>query len=216
LKNTNLGGNKMSFFEAGISYFQKGGYVMYPLLLCSIMAMVIAIERFIYYRGADSGEEFADELMQLLDGKKWDDAYNLALNTKGEAAKVAAAAMDRGMEKPERIETFAGNQAERALDRMEQYLPYLGVIIMLSPTLGLLGTITGMMSSFNALDMRVSNPMAVTAGIAEALITTVFGLCISVVAICIHTYFGQKLKRMTVDIEESTNAIIDATGERWR
>jgi len=58
--------------------------------------------------------------------------------------------------------------------------------------------------------------MAVTAGIAEALITTVFGLCISVVAICIHTYFGQKLKRMTVDIEESTNAIIDATGERWR
>ncbi len=206
----------MGFIEASISYFQKGGVVMYPLLLCSLAAIMIGIERFIYYHNADSGEEFAENLMQLLDEKKWDDAYVLTVNSKGEAAKVAKAAMDRGMEKPERIETFASNYAERALDRLEQYLPYLGVIIMLSPILGLLGTITGMISSFNALDLRASNPLAVTAGIGEALITTVFGLCISVVAICIHTYFGQKLKRMTIDIEESTNAIIDATGERWR
>lgn len=68
---------------------------------------------------------------------------------------------------------------------MEQNLDYLSVVIGLAPMLGLLGTITGMISSFNALNERAQNPMAVTAGIGEALITTVFGLCIAIMG---HVY----------------------------
>ena len=67
-----------------------------------------------------------------------------------------------------------------------------------------------MISSFNALDVRGDNPMAVTAGIGEALITTVFGLCISIIAICLHTYFTKRLTRMTLDIEEIGNTLLEA------
>jgi biopolymer transport protein ExbB len=204
----------MDFFTQALSYFQKGGVVMYPLLLCSVAAVMIAVERYIYYRTADSGSAFAEEFCDLLDRGEWDEAYSLAIKTKGEAAAFAVLTMDKGGEKLERIDAFAGSKAERALDRLEEYLNYLGVIIMLAPVLGLLGTITGMISSFNSIDLRVENPIAITAGVGEALITTVFGLCISTIAICIHTYFGQRLKKATVDLEEIANTLVEVICKR--
>jgi len=204
----------MNFFAQALTYFQKGGIVMYPLLLCSIAALMIAVERFIYYRTEDSGSAFTEKFCGLLDKDEWDNAYELAKNTKGEAAAFAVLTMEKGLAKSERIDAFAGNKAERAVDRLEEYLNYLGVIIMLAPVLGLLGTITGMISSFNSIDLRVENPIAITTGVAEALITTVFGLCISTVAVCIHTYFGKRLKQATVDLEEIANTLVEALSRR--
>lgn len=204
----------MNFFAQALDYFQKGGVVMYPLLMCSVAALTIAVERFIYYRSEDSGSVFAEEFCELLDNNEWDKAYELAKNSKGEAAAFAVLTMDKSLEKSERIDTYAGSKAERAIDRLEEYLNYLGVIIMLAPVLGLLGTITGMISSFNSIDLRVENPIAITSGVAEALITTVFGLCISTVAICIHTYFGQRLKKATINLEEIANTLVEAISKR--
>ena len=93
-----------------------------------------------------------------------------------------------------RLESIVYSKADRAIDGMEQNLDYLSVVIGLAPMLGLLGTITGMISSFNALNERAQNPMAVTAGIGEALITTVFGLCIAImgyVHLCVFVKQGQ-------------------------
>lgn len=204
----------MNFFAQALDYFQKGGVVMYPLLMCSVAALTIAVERFIYYRSEDSGSVFAEEFCELLDNNEWDQAYELAKNSKGEAAAFAVLTMDKSLEKSERIDTYAGSKAERAIDRLEEYLNYLGVIIMLAPVLGLLGTITGMISSFNSIDLRIENPIAITSGVAEALITTVFGLCISTVAICIHTYFGQRLKKATINLEEIANTLVEAISKR--
>lgn len=187
---------------------------MYPLLLCSIATFMIAIERYIYYRTADSGSEFAEKFCYLLDSDRWNEAHDLAAATRGEAASFAIATMQRGENRAEQIDSFVGSKAERVLDRLEEYLDYLGVIIMLSPILGLFGTITGMMAAFNSLDLRMENPFAVTAGVAEALITTIFGLAISVAAICVHTYFGRRLKRATVDVEEIANNLVEAFGRR--
>ena len=92
------------------------------------------------------------------------------------------------------MESIVYSKADRAIDGMEQNLDYLSVVIGLAPMLGLLGTITGMISSFNALNERAQNPMAVTAGIGEALITTVFGLCIAIMGMCIHAYLSSKVK----------------------
>ena len=74
---------------------------------------------------------------------------------------------------------------------------------------GLLGTITGMISSFNALNERTQNPMAVTAGIGEALITTVFGLCIAIMGMCIHAYLMSKIKTETLNINEVADTLVD-------
>lgn len=192
-----------------VDYFIKGGVVMWPLLLCSIISVAIAIERFIFFNKADSGEEFRKKFCQYIEEDDWLNAKRLADSTKGEAAKLATIVMARH-DRFERLESFVETRAERAINRFEDYLSYLGVITSLAPILGLLGTITGMMSSFNALNIRAESPLAVTAGVAEALITTVFGLVISILTICFHTYFMRRLDRVTLDIEEMGSTLLEA------
>jgi biopolymer transport protein ExbB len=199
----------MDSINTVISYFFKGGFAMYPLLLSSLIMFAIGIERFIYYKKEDSGEGFTDQFCKYIEEDDWTNAKRLADATKGETAKLATIVMARH-DRFERLEVFVASRAERALNKFEHYLGYLDVIVRLAPILGLLGTITGMISSFNALNMRNENPMAVTAGIGEALITTVFGLCISIVAICFYSYFEQRLKRISLELEEISNTLLEA------
>lgn len=200
----------MSLFTGVIDYFVKGGPVMYPLLLCSIVLVMLGVERYLFYRKADSGSAFVNRFTDLLENGRLEVARDYAAQSHGMAARMAGEVMEKGAHMPEKIEFFIAAKAERAVDKFEEYISYIAVIVTLSPVLGLLGTITGMIASFSALDQRAENPMAVTAGIGEALITTVFGLCISIVAVCIHTYFAQKLKIATLNIEETGNALLQA------
>lgn len=199
----------MSVFAAAIDYFVKGGPVMWPLLFCSLATVGIGVERFLYYKQADSGKEFTKKFCGYIEEDDWLNAKRLADATKGEVAKLATIVMARHGNF-ERLEGFIAARAERAIDKFEKNLGYLGVMVSLSPVLGLLGTITGMISSFNALNERSTNPMAVTSGIGESLITTVFGLCISIVAILFHAYFTRRMKGVTMDIEEMSNTLLEA------
>ncbi len=199
----------MNVFGTGLDYFVKGGPVMYPLLFCSIIVVAIGVERYLFYKKADSGQAFTDEFCDYIEKDDWSNAKKLADNTNGEIAKLATVVMARHGNF-ERLEDFVAARAERAIDKFETNLSYLGVIISLAPVLGLLGTITGMIASFNSLNMRADNPMAVTAGIGEALITTVFGLSIAIVAICFHAYFAKRLKEITLNIEVMGNTLLEA------
>ncbi|MFR4384087.1 MAG: MotA/TolQ/ExbB proton channel family protein [Phascolarctobacterium sp.] len=105
------------------------------------------------------------------------------------------------------MESIVYSKADRILDGLEKNLNYLGVVIGLAPMLGLLGTITGMISSFNALNERTQNPMAVTAGIGEALITTVFGLC--AIMMCIHAYLSGKIKTESLNLDEIASTLVN-------
>lgn len=192
-----------------LDYFIKGGPVMWPLLFCSIATFVIGVERFLYYRQADSGNDFTKKFCDYIENDDWSSARSLAEGTKGETARLAAVVMARHGNF-ERLEGFIAARAERAIDKFEKNLGYLGVLISLAPVLGLLGTITGMIASFNALNERTTNPMAVTSGIGEALLTTVFGLGISIFAILFHAYFSRRMKGITMDIEEMSNTLLDA------
>ena len=203
----------MSLFGAAIDYFVKGGPVMWPLLLCSIATIGIGVERFLYYKQADSGKAFTKQFCNYIENDDWINAKELADGTKGEVAKLATIVMARHGNF-ERLEGFIAARAERAIDKFEKNLGYLGVLVALSPILGLLGTITGMIASFNALDVRMDNPMAVTAGIGEALITTVFGLSIAIMGICSHAYFSKRLHQVELTLEEIANALLEFTYTR--
>ena len=128
---------------------------------------------------------------------------------KGEAAAMAKEILDIKGDLGQRLETIVYTKADRIIDSLEKNINYLSVVIGLSPMLGLLGTITGMISSFNALNERTQNPMAVTAGIGEALITTVFGLCIAIMGMCIHAYLTSKIKTETLNINEVADTLVD-------
>lgn len=198
----------MSIFTDALTYFQRGGLVMWPLLLCSLAAVILAVERYIFYSQADSGSRFSLAFCRLLAEDNWSGAEELAKSTKGETAKFAAGIMTNRRNLA-RSTAYVESQAERIISHFEDSLSYLSVIVTLSPILGLLGTITGMMSTFNNFNFRGDNPLAVTAGVAEALITTVFGLCIAVLAICFHTYFMHRLAKITMDIEDISRALLE-------
>ena len=198
----------MEFFAKGLDYFVKGGPVMYPLLLCSFAAIAISVERYLFFNKADSGRAFTEQFCEYVEQDNWIDAKRLADSTQGEIAKLATIVMARHG-RFERLENFVSVRAERAIDKFENRLNYLNVIVTLAPVLGLLGTVTGMIGSFNNFSQRLDNPLAVTAGIGEALITTVFGLCISIVAICMYAYFSRRLKAITLNIEDVGNTLLE-------
>lgn len=199
----------MSIFTGAIDYFLKGGPCMWPLLLCSFGAIAIGVERYLFYRNALSGNEFASNFCRLLNDFNLVGARQLADENKGEAAKMAADVMDIEDDLGGRLDTIVYTKADRIIDSLEKNINYLNVVIGLSPMLGLLGTITGMISSFNALNERTQNPMAVTSGIGEALITTVFGLCIAIMGMCIHAYLTSKIKTETLNINEVADTLVD-------
>ncbi len=199
----------MGIFSAGAQYFVNGGPVMYPLLFCSLAAVAISVERWLFFRAGDSGWEFTQKFCDAIERDDWETAKRLADSTQGEVAKLATVVMSRHGNF-ERLESFVSVRAERAMDKFEKNLNYLNVLVTLSPVLGLLGTVTGMIGSFNNFNQRMEDPLAVTAGIGEALITTVFGLCISIVAICMYAYFMRRLKGISLNIEEVGNTLLEA------
>ncbi len=199
----------MSIFTGAIDYFFKGGPCMWPLLLCSFAAIAIGVERYLFYKNALSGNAFASNFCRLLNDFNLVGARQLADENKGEAAKMAADVMDIEDDLGGRLDTIVYTKADRIIDSLEKNINYLNVVIGLSPMLGLLGTITGMISSFNALNERTQNPMAVTSGIGEALITTVFGLCIAIMGMCIHAYLTSKIKTETLNINEVADTLVD-------
>ena len=211
----------MSIFTGAVDYFVKGGPCMWPLLMCSFAAIAIGVERYLFYKKAISGEKFASSFCRMMNDFNLVGASELAEQSKGksgevpeairkgEAAAMAKEILDIKGDLGQRLETIVYTKADRIIDSLEKNINYLSVVIGLSPMLGLLGTITGMISSFNALNERTQNPMAVTAGIGEALITTVFGLCIAIMGMCIHAYLTSKIKTETLNINEVADTLVD-------
>ena len=189
----------MGIFAGAIDYFQRGGACMWPLLLCSLAAIAIGVERYLYYKKALSSTDFVMEFCRLMNDFNIVGAREFAGMNKGDAAELATETLDINEDLGKRLESIVYSKADRAIDGMEQNLDYLSVVIGLAPMLGLLGTITGM----------AQNPMAVTAGIGEALITTVFGLCIAIMGMCIYAYLSSKVKTASLNIYEVANVLID-------
>lgn len=203
----------MSIFANAVDYFFRGGPCMWPLLGCSFLALIIGFERLAFYHNAFPSSEFVQKFRELMHDLKTKEALELAKTQKGDAAELARDMLeiedeDLGV----RYEAITYGKTDRYVDQWEKHLNYLEVVIGLSPMLGLLGTITGMISSFNALNDRMNNPLAVTAGIGEALITTVFGLCISILGMLILSYLNSKLKTGTLDINEIADVLVNIYG----
>ena len=199
----------MNIFAAAIDYFQRGGVCMWPLLLCSIVVCVVGIERYLYYRKTFSPVSFAPSFVKLLNEGNVEEAYNLASRTRGSAAEMAVEIMDSRDKLEKKLSSTAYAMVDHTTADWKKYLTGLNLAISLSPMLGLLGTITGMMASFNALNERLANPMAITAGIGEALITTVFGLCIAIFGMCVHAYLMGQVKGASRSMEEVAGAMAD-------
>ncbi len=198
-----------------MDWFQKGGPVMYLLLLCSVCVVAIFIERFIFYRKAGSRiRAFTDKLPGLAGDRAWGDVLQACEKDTNAAAFVAKEGISAAA---------AGGDAELALEmaygtaasELRSGLGYLSMIVTLSPLLGLLGTIAGMISSFNIFSLQAGQPLAITGGIGEALIATATGLCVAIFALVVHTYFAQKMDTILTEVDKVI-AIITAEFRKRR
>lgn len=197
-----------------IDYFHKGGLIMYPLLLCSIMVVAISVERYLYFRATDSSNSFAEAFCNLLRKDQWQQALELSQNTAGDNARILAESMQRFAAGRKNIQGFIESEAGMSIARMRFRLSYLGVIVTMAPLLGLLGTIFGMISSFSVFDLQAGQPTAITAGIGEALIATATGICVAVLALCAHSYFAHRLDTMVTNMEECASKLLEVAADR--
>ena len=196
-----------------IDVFKSGGPVMYALLLCSICTAVIMIERgMFYHRAGKNLGIFVDNLPDMLLNKSWNDAYADAAQEDNAAAFVAQEGIRAAAEGKD-LRLALDTAYSTAAAELRAHLNYLSMIVTLSPLLGLLGTIAGMISSFQIFNLQAGQPMAITGGIGEALIATAAGLCVAICALVVHTVFAQKMDDILTVIEKA-DAIISSEGRR--
>lgn len=198
-----------------IMYFHKGGLVMWPLLACSITVIAIAIERFIYYKSVDSGAVFASHYCAAVRNGDFAVATELARKGSGQCAQMLAdvAAIAGGKEEKS---AFLESRAGIFMATLRDKLDYLGIIVTMSPLLGLLGTIVGMIGAFSIFNVEAGAPMAITGGIGEALIATATGLCVAILSLCAHSYFAHRMDNMITDMEQCFSALLEAETRRAR
>lgn len=190
-------------------YFAKGGLVMWPLLFCSILVVTIAIERYTFYKESDSGSDFADAYCTLIAQNSNNEAMDLAAKTKGDCARIIYETMKLDGNNTRKF-NYMEAQAGLVIARLRNRVSYLGVIVTMSPLLGLLGTIVGMINSFSIFNLQSGQPMAITGGIGEALIATATGLCVAIIALAAHSYFAQRLDSVITSMEQCFSALLEA------
>ncbi|MDY3983258.1 MAG: MotA/TolQ/ExbB proton channel family protein [Veillonellaceae bacterium] len=193
--------------------FQKGGLVMWPLLICSIIAICILIERIRTYRAAKSNvETLKVEIKESLAKGQIDSLRKAAEKDGGVAGQLLYTALE-GKGSLEEQQALISGTAATIAGRLRAHLNYLDTIVTLAPLLGLLGTVTGMISAFSVMNITDGQPFAITGGVGEALIATATGLCVAILALIIHTYLAQQQDGLITDMEEVANTYISTLSE---
>jgi biopolymer transport protein ExbB len=181
-----------------VTTLAKGGPVMIPLAVCSILSLAVILERAVFWWRARVADG-AERALELASTGKWVDALECARRSRAPHARVLAA----GLEHRETDASLAMEAAARSeLARMRRALPVLDTIITLSPLLGLLGTVTGMIAAFGIMATSgINQPTAITGGVAEALIATAAGLAIAIGTLVPYNYFLSRAEQAVEEIE---------------
>jgi biopolymer transport protein ExbB len=190
-----------------INLFIKGGPIMYPLLVCSIIALTVIIERAIFWIGEDykRDQSLVNEVLSLAEQGRWETIRAKIGSSKDFIIRILVAGiLHREFSIAKAMETAASDE----LDRMRRYLPVLDTIITVSPLLGIFGTVIGIILSFEMLGSAgIEEPQAVTAGIAQALITTASGLGIAILSLFPFNYFNSRIEKAATTIEKYATSL---------
>jgi biopolymer transport protein ExbB len=181
----------------------KGGWMMIPLALCSIVSVTIIIDRFFFF-GRFRAASQAEEMIALARKGRIEEALSFATDTAGSKHPVLPVmkVLSVGITHPSEAAGAMEAAATAEISGMKRGLVALDTIITLSPLLGLLGTIIGMMNAFNVMAAAgLGQPHAVTGGVAEALIATAAGIAVAVVTLVPYNYFLARVERETEIIE---------------
>jgi biopolymer transport protein ExbB len=203
-----------------LEFFHGGGFMMYPLFICSIALIAIVIERAITIRRATvDGDTLLDAIREAYGGspagRSPDAAIAAIENVRAPLARIFVRGLRNSRRDADSIEMAMEQEAANETPVFEAYLPVLRTIVNISPLLGLLGTIAGMIASFRAAaQVGLSNPTQILGGISEALISTATGISIAVLGFIFYNYFSTLARKAIEDIEFYGAELVNFLTER--
>ncbi len=199
-----------------LELFQKGGALMYPIMVCSVVALAIYMDRFwTYYSLKRTYTPLCREVERLVVGGLTDQALQLCEEKDTAMGRILTVPLRHAGAPRAYIKTLVEEVGRRETVALERYLGLLGTIATISPLLGLLGTVLGMIRAFTVIASEgVGTPATLGGGISEALITTAAGLTVAVPTILLHRYLSSRVEREVLDMEKVTMHIVDLVGGR--
>jgi biopolymer transport protein ExbB len=195
-----------------LSIFLKGGYLMWPILLCSIIALTVIIDRYIVLRKTKINiPAFTVRIRGLIKKKDISGAISHCMEEKSPVANIIRKGLKKYRLGHERVKEAIENAGRQEISKLEKGLSVLATIAGIAPLLGFLGTVTGMIQAFMRIEDLAgsANPSDLAGGIWEALITTAFGLIVGIPALAFYNYFLSSVKRIVGDTETVANDVVD-------
>ena len=190
-----------------IDIMSKGGPIMYPLLACSILSMTVIIERIVFWIKEDMrrNQSLVNEILELCRIADWESVRKRAAGSKDYIIRILISGiLHREFSMSKAMETSSSDE----IKRMRRYLSVLDTMITVAPLLGIFGTVLGIISSFEIIGTTgIERPQAVTAGIAQALITTAAGLGIAILSVFPYNYFNSRVENAVLAIEKYATSL---------
>ena len=194
-----------------LDVFGKGGFLMYPIFICSLVAVTIFFERMFYLKSIKTkSKKFVLRVNDLVKKGSIELAISACRKSPTPISKIMLAGLMKfGQGRDEMKEAIEDN-ANQEIPILERNLPTLSTIGNICPLLGLLGTVFGMVKAFNVIAvMGVGKPEALAGGISEALLTTAFGLSVAIPTIVIYNYLSHRVDKLIREMEVNCVDLID-------
>jgi biopolymer transport protein ExbB len=194
-----------------LSILEKGGVMMYPILFSSILMVTIAIERFYTLRRKKIiNPDFLEKVRAHWNWKDIHLGLQLCKSYDNSLSRILKAGLLRFGGKVDEVERAIEGAGQHEASLLTSNLRVLGAVANITPMLGLLGTVFGMIKAFNVISQSgTGNPGLVASGISEALITTAAGLVVGIPALALYHYFRGRIERFVFEMEEVSVQLVE-------
>lgn len=191
---------------------KAGGIMMGPIILASIIAAAIILERLWTLQAKRVlPSELTEKVWRLVEQRQIQDKHIAALQQNSPLGKILAAGLAVRHRGREIIKESIEDTGRHVVHELDRFIGALGTIASLSPLMGLLGTVLGMIRTFNAITSDgIGNPAALAGGIAEALITTAAGLTVAIPALIGYKYLRGRVEALVVQMEKEAIKLVEA------
>lgn len=197
---------------------RQGGFFMIPIAFCSLLMVAFALERFVALRrGRVIPRAFVTRLLQQIDEGELDreSVKQLCAENGSPAARVLAAGARRWSRPAVEVEQAVLDEGERVTTDLRKHLRVFHGVATITPLLGLLGTVTGMIRAFNVVAQAdaLGRPELLASGISEALLTTAAGLSVAIPALGLYLYYVGRVDRLTIELDSLAQKLVHAISD---
>ncbi|MCK5876509.1 MAG: MotA/TolQ/ExbB proton channel family protein [Candidatus Marithrix sp.] len=194
-----------------LEFIKAGGWIMWPLILCSVLATAITIERFWFLRKKNIvPKNLVPQVWKWVKTNKLDKQKIAILRNHSPLGQILAAGLINRHHSRAMMKISIEEASGQVVHSLEKYLNTLGTIAEIAPLLGLLGTVTGMIRMFAAVsEVGLGNPAVLSGGLSEALITTAAGLTVAIPAFIFYRYFRSLVDELIMSMEQEAVRMLD-------